>query len=198
MTEIEKLCGIFTCKCLRSTNKIKIRHIQNLTLKNQEYVGDTLLHDFKIQKNVICGIYLCNITDTFIMTSKKLPVMYLNVAYEIPMQKYLLYRVYLCFTITDNVKSDKDLLNKELEGKYSIEISIDGQRKDIDDQISVYPGDERMYEKLEKFAKAELMVELTQSLVDEINQKREEEYKKKFISYKPPENIISLKNYKLD
>ena len=54
MTEevAEKLCGIFTCKCIKGTNKIKIRHIENVTLKTHEYIADTLLHEFKLQKNV--------------------------------------------------------------------------------------------------------------------------------------------------
>ena len=194
--ETEKLRGIFCVKCIRNGSRIKIRHLDNVKLKTHEHIADTLVHDFKIMKGVTAGIYECNLTDIYLMGNKTLPVFYINVVYTERLKEYLLYRVYLCFTITDEIKSEKHLLHSELYGKYSLEIAIDGKRKEINDTIEEYPGNKKIYEKLENFAKSEAMMELTQSLVDDITQKLIEKSKKEFRNIKPPTNIISLKDYK--
>ena len=41
------------------------------------------------------------------------------------------------------------------------------------------------------------MKELFKSLVADIDKKLQEEYEQEFAQYKPPTNVISLKNYKL-
>jgi hypothetical protein len=192
----EKLRGIFSVKCIRYGSRIKIRHLDNVKLKTHEHIGDTLVHDFKIMKGVDAGVYECNLTDLFLVTTKKLPVFYINVTYTDRLKEYLLYRVYLCFTITDDIKTEKYLLNNELNGEYSLEIAIDGKRKEINDTIEYYPGNKKIFKKLENFAKDESMIELTQSLVDEITLKLLEKSRKEFRNIKPPTNIISLKDYK--
>ena len=38
----EKLCGIFTLKGIKNQNKVRIKHVENILLKKNEYVSDTL------------------------------------------------------------------------------------------------------------------------------------------------------------
>lgn len=194
--------GIFSIKCSKGTNKARINHLENVNLGPTEYIADTLVKEFKIieGKNGVTGeIYTCNITDTFLISTKKLPVLYISVTHAKPLQKFLLYRVYLCFTVTSNIKTRSDLLDKKIEGKYSMEISIDNKMKEIDDPILKYPGDDKMYEKLENFAKAESMKELTIGLVNEINDRLDAEYGKDLEHLvKKPEKTINLKKFKID
>lgn len=194
----ETVCGIFNVNGIKNKNQAKITHIENVNLKPQEYIGDTLVDTIDIVKNVKGEIYKCNITHVFLTSSKKLPTMYISVIYERPLRRVLLFRVYLCFTIQSEVKSIKDLINNPLDGKFSLEISMDNQRKEIDDKITYYPGDDKVTEKLVNFAKADEMKELIYDLVEEINYKIQKEYEKEMEYYKPPTNVISLKNYPLD
>src|SRR3972149_4932808 len=143
----ESVRGIFSIKCIRNSNRIKIKHLENVSLKKHEYIADTLIDDFKVMPHVVGGIYQCNITDVYLMSSKTQPVFYINVTYERPLKKYLLYRVYLCFTITSEIVNVKDLLKNEIEGKYSLELAIEGKRKELTDKINEYPGDNKMHEK---------------------------------------------------
>ncbi|AYV77030.1 MAG: hypothetical protein Barrevirus8_16 [Barrevirus sp.] len=197
----EELRGIFALKCFKG-NKARIIHLDNVMLKQNEFIDDTLVKEFSIIENIpnkdtIGQIYSCNITDIFLMSTKKLPVMYLSVIHQKPIQKFLLYKVYLYYTITNQIKSVNDLLEKKVGGKYSMEIVIDNQRKEIDDPIPEYPGIDKMFEKLETFTKEESMKELTISLVDEINQRTIKQYAKELEHLmKKPDNYISLKNYK--
>lgn len=193
----ERLCGIFTLHGVRNESQIKIKHIENVKLKGHEYVGDTLVKKFEIFKGVVGEIYTCNITDAFIMKTRKLPMMYISVIHDKPLRRILLFRVYLCFTILSEIKTSKELLHNKHNGKFSLEIEIDNTRKELNDQLDKYPGDEKLYNKLTDFTLAPEMKDLSKSLVADIDKKLQEEYEKEFAQYKPPTNVISLKNYKL-
>jgi hypothetical protein len=197
--EVEKtLCGIFNLNGIRYQSRVKINHIENVNLGQHEYINDTLIKSFEIMKNVKGEIYLCNITHVFLTSSKKLPIMYVSITNERHMRKYLLFRVYLCFTIESDVKSVSDLITQPLDGKFSVEIAIDHTKKEMNDDISVYPGDENMYKKLTDFATADEMKTLITSLLEEIDERLRLEYEDEIKYYLPPKKIISLKKYKLD
>lgn len=191
----ERVRGIFTLTGVKYQSKIKIHHIKNEVLKHNEYVGDTLVEQFNITKGVIGEIYKCNITDIYIMAYKKLPLFYVNVINERPMRKVLLFKVYLYFTIESEIKTSKQLLQNELDGKFSLEIMIEKSTKELNDKILKYPGDENMYTKLKTFATSEEMKPLIISLVDDVDKKLQQEYEKEFEYYKPPTKVLSLKDY---
>lgn len=196
--EGEKVCGIFNLHGVRYQNQVKINHRENITLKEHEYVSDTLVKEFDIMKHVKGAIYLCNITHIFLMSTKKLPMLYVSVIHERPMRNILLFRIYLCFTIESEIKNPKELLNTPLNGKFNFEIIMNTTRKEMNDKIDKYIGDERMFDKLTNFVNAPEMKEFIETLIEEIDIKLTNEYKEEFEYLKPPTNVISLKNYKLD
>lgn len=193
----ERICGIFTIRGIRDENKIKLEHIENLSLKPHEYVNDTLIDQFKISPGISGETYKCNITDLFLMSNKRIPVSYANVTYERPLKKFLLFRINLYFTIESNIESSEQLLTDYIEGIFSLEIFLDGASKELD-QIQTFPGNKKIYAKFKDFISNPETIQLTKSIVDDINTKIKEEYKAELEYYKPPKNIISLKNYKLD
>ena len=195
MNNEERVCGIFTLSGVRNESQVKIKHISNSSLKKQEYIADTMVERFDIIESVYGEIYQCNITDTYLMISKKLPIMYVNIICEKPLRRILLYKVFLYFTIKTEVKSPEELLKNNLDGSFNLEISIEDSTRQLDDTILKYPGDEKIYTKLKNFARADEMKEIVNGLLDEINRKLEEEYIKEFEQYKIPTKIISLKDY---
>lgn len=194
----EVLCNIFTLQGIKNESQIKIKHVDNVTLKEHEFVPDTLVNKFNIDKDINGEIYVCNITNSFLMLSKKLPMTYISVIYEKPLKNILLFRVYLYFTVNEEIKSTKQLLENNINGTFHLEISIENSKKEIKDGITKYPGDEKMQKKLTDFALADEMKELSKNLVAEINEKIKQEYEKEFEYFKLPTKIISLKNYKID
>lgn len=195
-TDQQKLHGIFSLKCFNGGNQVKINHLENVMLKNNEYIADTKIKDFNIIDEVIGEIYNCNMTDTYLMSTKKLPVLYLNVAHKKTIQNFLLYKVYLYFTITSEIKSVHDLLDEKVSGKYVMEILIDNKKKELDDTTisEKYPGDDKIYAKLENFAKSDLMKDLTINLISEINDRLSLEYGKELDHFmNKPEKFISSK-----
>lgn len=198
MQKEEKLCGIFSLKGIKNKKQIKIKHIDNLILKKNEFISDTLIKKYDILPDVTGEIYSCNITHEFLMISKKLPMMSVSVILDKPLRRILLFKVFLCFVIESEIKSEKDLINHPIDGKFIVEIILDGVRKEIDNQMDNFPGNEKMYDKLTNFTLEDEMKELIKGIIFDIDKKLEEQYKKEFEYFKPPSNIISLRNYKID
>lgn len=196
--EKERLTAIFTLNGIKKTNQIKIDHVNNMGLLQHQYVADTLLEQYDIFGDVYGELFQCNITDLYLMASKKLPMLYANVVYEKPLQKVLLYRIYLFFTIESEIKDIKQLLSKPITGKFSFELSINDQKKVIDNDVGNYIGHTRMQKRIMNFTKADDMKDLIKSLVEEVDEKLREQYKEELDLYKMPTNIISLKDYPLD
>lgn len=193
-----KTRGIFSVKGIKDKNQVTIQHIENIKLKTEEFIQDTFVTSYDIMKDVIGEIHTCNITDVFIMASKTLPLLYINVVLEKPLRRILLYRVYLCFTIESNVTKKEELLDKPLDGKFGIEIAIDGTKQKIDDDLPIYMGENEIQIKLINFTKNDDMKELIKSMIKDVEKKLGERYEKEFGYLKPPTNPISLKNYKID
>lgn len=196
----KKLHAVFTLNGVNSSNSVKIVHTDNITLTPEHKVEDVMIERYDIMPHVCGEMYQCNITDVFLTSSKKLPMMYVNVIHDKPLKRFLLFRLYLCFTIEKDVKDIKNLnqlLNHPISGKFSLETSIDGQRQEIDADIGMYTTHTSMRKKLVNFTLADDMKALINVLVDDVNQKQKEIFEKEYGHYKPPEKYISLRDYKV-
>jgi len=194
----ERLTAIFGLNGIKKSRQVKIDHINNMTLSQNQFIADTLIEQYDILENVNGELYHCNITDLFLMTSKKLPMMYVNVIYQQPLRKVLLFRIYLFFTIESEIKDVQQLLTKHITGTFSLELHISDQKKEIDKDLGFYTNNIKMHKKLINFTKAEEMIEMINELVNEVNEKLKQQYQQELEFYKMPTNIISLKDYKFD
>lgn len=195
-----KLHAVFTLNGVNTSNSIRLVHTENIPLTPEHKVEDVLIDRYEIIPHVSGELYQCNITDVFLMTSKKLPMMYINVVHDKPLKRFLLFRLYLCFTIEKDVKDIKNLnqlLDRPISGKFSLETSIDGQRQEIDADIGMYTTHAGMKKKLMNFTMADDMKALINVLIEDINTKQKELFEKEYGHYKPPEKYISLRDYKI-
>ncbi len=193
---MEKLCGVFSLDGISGENRVMIKHLENIKLKDKETIQDTLVEKYQILPGIMGEIYICNITDTYLMVSKTLPMVYASIVFEKPMRRILLFRVYLCFTISTDIKNHNELLNSPLDGKFAMELFMDGKKIKLDDDIGVFTSNDVIYTKLKNFVASEEMKNMIHTMVSDINQKLEDEYRKDFEYFKLPTKIISLKNYK--
>lgn len=193
----EILRGIFSVNGIKNTNQVRIKHLDNIKLKKQEFVPDELIERYEIVKDVFGEIYKCNITDVYLMSSKTLPIMYVSVIHEQPLRRFLLFRVYFQFEITKEIKDIKDLLDNPIDGVFELEIDLENKRKKLEDTMTSFAGTDKIISKLTEFTKVDEMKELINNLLDEIRERLREQYDDYFDAYTPPKNIISLKNYKI-
>ncbi len=194
----KRTCGIFTLQGIRAESQIKIVHELNEELAPSEIIQDSLIERYDIIKEVCGEIYRCNITDAFLAQSKKLPMFYVNVVLERPLRRILLFKILLNFTITTVVKNSKQLLDENLDGEFSLELHIDNKNIKLDDHMTRYIGDKKYYEKMKLFTAQDSINEIIKDMIQEIDAKLRAEYKNEFEKITVPQNIISLRDLKLD
>lgn len=188
------LHNIFNIECLG--DKIKINHIDNVNLDKTQFVPDSVIEMFDVDTKVAGVIYRCNITNNFLMSTKTLPVLYLNVVYQKMLKSFLVYSIQLNFTITQEINSVDDLLNKPLNGYFTMQMVIEDSKKDV--EIKEQVTCDGFIAKLKNLALNSDMKSIVKASVTEINANLEKELKNGYIDIKPPTNYISLKNYKVD
>jgi len=188
------LHGVYTIKNLFNVNKIIIKPIGTIKLNLGEFIADKLVKTYNITKNIPAEIYQCNILDKYIMTNKKLPIIYISVIYENISRKICLLKLYLYFTIESIVKNSKELIDNELSGKYSIEIVIGDKHEILDDNLSKINGIETLTNFLNTNNMIELIEDLKKNEIIKLKEKFEEEYG----HYNIPKKTISLRNYKFE
>ncbi len=194
---MSKAVGIYNVYGIKDECRIIINHKENIYPKEGEKINDIVIDKYKIVEDVYGEINACNLTDAYLLSSKTLPVLYLSVMYQKSFRNVLLYRIYLYFTIEDDIKSCKDLIGNPISGKFSLKIFINNKEQLIDSDIGIYIGNEAMYKKLIHFTVVNEMKEIISVMVEEIQQKFSEMYKDEMNSFEVPENIVSLKNYML-
>jgi len=190
--------GIYNVYGIKEQSQIVIQQKEVVYPKENEQVTDMLVSNYKIIENVFGKIYACNITDRFLLSTKKLPLFYISVVYEVPLKTVLLYRLYFSFTIEDDIKSSDQLIGSPINGKFCVEIFINNVQNVIDDKVEKFMGNEEVYNKLKIFTMADEMKKMTDVMVDEVVKQLKEQYTDQMDDFSViPENIISLKNYDL-
>lgn len=194
---MSRAVGVYNVYGIKDKNQIVIEQKEVVYPKDGEQINDIHISDYKIIDNVMGKIYACNLTDSFLLSTKKLPLFYINIIYEIPLKTVLLYKIYFCFTIEDDIKSSEQLIGSPINGKFYVEIFINNTKKIIDDKIEQYMGNDEAYSKLQNFTTADEMKQLTKIMLEEVIKQLEAEHGAKMEDFNIPKNIISLKNYDL-
>lgn len=197
MSVSKKLCGVYNIIGKVGESQALIRPIGTITLDNNEGIHDKLMDTFIIDGKIICNIHRCNILNTFLMTTKILPVYCATVMYDRPLQKIALYHLYFNFTIKQEIKSADELLNNYLDGKFSMDIIIDGVSKQLDKPIDIYPGKNKIINMFKNLLTTDGMINVARKYKEKADEDIKEKYKDDY-DYKIPKATISLKDYKFD
>lgn len=199
--EEETICGIYSLKPIRGKNAINIKYIDAISLKVNESVRDTLIKKYDIKQNVRGEIYACNILHEQLLKSKKQPILYNSIIYEVSsLRLTLLFKIYLYFTIDTDVKTIEQFLNDDLFGSFSYEIVIGDRGRVLEEEIAKFPGNSKTIESLVNLTTDEEMIELIDGLIEEENQRINKIYEEEFEYYckKEPKSTVSLKDYESD
>jgi len=194
------VCGIYKASGVQNHGKIIIKHDTNTFLEKDQRISDTLVKSYPVCKDVNADLYTCNITHNFLISSKKIPICYFNIVLNCFMKQFLLFKIYLEFDIDDTmtIETKKDLIDKEIDGKFSIVLMVDDSNVKIDD-LDKFENNEKIYDHIIQFVKSDSTLNLINVMRDEIVEKFKKEYDIGFdFDDQIPTNYISLKNYKLD
>jgi hypothetical protein len=190
---VNNVHSVYTILPVKDKNAVKIKHVETVKLELHQRVFDTCIDKYDITKNTIGHVYVCNILDKWLMSSKTQPVLYASVLYNRPLGSILLYNIYLYFTVETDVKTREEFLNSKLHGKFSLHVVIDGHHRELDKKIDKFPGNKEMVQMLKDFTRSEEMRELVDTLVEAENEKIKQKYQDDFNNMTVPKPTISLK-----
>lgn len=193
-----KAVGIYNVYGIKDESKIMIDFKELVYPKENETINDIFIKEYIIMENVKGKIYACNVTDTLLMSSKTLPLMYVTVAYEKKLFSVGLYKMYLSFDITDNIQSEKELIGSPINGKFKLDLILNNKIQTIDNNIPIFKGNETTYEKFFDFTIADGMKEMLNVMIEEIDESMREKYNDDTNSFKMPSDYVSLKDYNFD
>ncbi len=195
MEEVD--CGIYNLEGVKGKSAVKIKPIGLMKLRPGEHVRDTPVKAYEIDKSVIGEIVACNITNSYLVSTRTLPMLCATI-YWLPstLRKDVLYRLYLNFTIESEINSQSDMINKKLYGKYSLEVGIGDKRFPLDDyDIKKFKGIEKTIKMLVNFTQSEDMKDLLPSLIETIKKQIAEQYGGQFEYDNPPKATVRLADY---
>ena len=172
--------AIFTVKPLKGTSTGVIKCVGHIS-HNEEFAdeplvcnksleGDDSKYIHNISESFYIRFYRCNLKDSFMMTTKTLPVIYASILYKNELTCGLLFNIFIDFTIETETKSEKELINTTLEGKYKMRIKLsDNDTPKIVD-LDMYDTDAYMIETMISIIETDKM----KSIINKLMEKRRE------------------------
>lgn len=170
--------GVYNLFGVNNEHKVVIKAAGMLELGQNDSVADAMIERFTVSPNVFAELYKCNIVDAYLISTKKLPLTYIAVAFEKPLVRSILFSLFLYFTIKTEVTSEKQLIGTELEGEFSIELVIDDNHKVLDTTFAEngYPGRAKTIENLKTMINSPELQPIIQSLIEKKNAERREKF----------------------
>ena len=124
----------------------------------------------------------------------KLPLMCVSVQYYNKIMGSELLKVFVNFTITDDVKSAQSLLEDELNGKFTIEMTLNEKVYDLNVPFDEFKGRNNIIKQLEKLLKLEDMNVIYDDFIKQIEDNKAKMVGDFNVIEKPPEISYSIKD----
>jgi len=163
------ITAIYTVVGVSGEKAINIKYLDTIDSSQIKQLRDTPIEIYDIAKYIEAGLYACNITNHFIASSKKLPILCLNVSYtKYTMRRIPLYKLFLYFTITDdNINSYDELLTKNIKGQFSMELFMENNNLEIDENISNYTTNDEFKKMLIDISKSPDMIDMCNNIISD-------------------------------
>lgn len=127
---------------------------------------------YPISNTIFARFYKCNVSDSYILSNKTIPIMYASIMYQSNIVGGLLLNIFVNFTVTSEIKSEKDLVGSQLDGKYAIEIRQDNIKEPKIIELDEYTNNKTMMEILKSIATSDEMKEVYEDLLKERRRER--------------------------
>lgn len=192
----QNVFGVYNVITFDNKNIIKIKQLGVLENGSSQKPKDSIIKDKQVelaQDKLLGYFFTCNITSNFLVRTKKLPVLYMFVEYNHNnIMKAGLFKLFLFFTIEEEVKSEAQLLHNELKGKFTLELEIDNVLEEI--SVLEFTSIDNILDDMNSFVKSESMTEIISDMVETTDKERETKYGDMFADCKIPTVTLSLKD----
>lgn len=141
---------------------------------NSNSNGNNDKYVYKITDAIYANFFHCNIRDSYVMTSKILPVIYASILYQTSLVCGHLFNIFIDFVIETEIKSEKELVNNALNGKYQLRIKIDDNDKPKIIDLDCFDGTEFVIEMMKNLIETDEMKSIISKLMEERKKERVE------------------------
>lgn len=190
--------GMYSVRGIKGKQKVRVLHLKNYELKGDQTITDIPVGNYLIYKensrDIYGEIFSCTITDKYLTSSRKQPIFKIIIYSGGKFRKMELFRIYLYFTIDEEVTNEKEFLDKELSGKFTVELAMENNFQELDKQITEYPGDDNVLEELKEYTSTDDMRNLLLEIDDEATKKRIEKMGFNLCEGGPPKATFSLRD----
>jgi len=186
---------LYNINGVRNKSAIKIKPIGSFLVEDPSDITDEHIKTIKIREDVFAHVFKPKVSDVFIASTKKYPVLYTVVEYFKNLIRARLFRLYLYFNVEDTPQNEKDLLTKPVSGKFNFEVELDDDTQVLDSDIGIYPGVGSIVGKFEEMIKLESMNEVIDDLIQESENVRKKQFGDMFEGLKIPKATIRLDDY---
>jgi hypothetical protein len=123
--------GVFSVNSTTNRNQVKINHLGNIS--KEDSIIDSIIDKDRIQMtHFYTESYKCNLSQNYLMSTKTLPILYTNIMYSKSVVIHLLARASLMCDILNDVQSQNQLLENNLNSRLYLSIDVDNQTKVIE------------------------------------------------------------------
>ena len=157
-----KVCGLYFVHGIPNMPLAKVEHVENIDMDTQ--ITDHTIKTIAIKDNLKLMINKCRITNAYLVSSKTLPVFSAVVTYETAVMKLLIYKLTLSFTIKGNVTTSVELLDRNINGSFSLDMTLDGKTINLS-KYNTYPDDDAIIEEITNFINQEDNLKLADEIV---------------------------------
>lgn len=191
-----KLCGVYNLEGIKGKSCVKIIPVGSIELKAHEHIADKLIVTHEVSKGVCAEFYACNILDSFLISTKLLPMMYVKIILDKPLRRIFLYRINVYFNILSDIKDSKDLINNEIEGEFKCELVLNDIESVLNNiNLRRFTSTERLVEKLMAYIKSQESSENIQKIIAREDEIQKQKCIEEYGQFAIPRRIISLRNY---
>jgi hypothetical protein len=175
--------AVFTVKPAKGKSTAKIVCVGHIL--PHERLGDETIecgdgkNDDKLSYNIksmVTGrMFKCNVIDGYLMSNRKIPVMYSSIIYNRNniLTSFLL-TISLNFTVEKQVSNAKQLIGSELEGKYEIMIKSDTFEKII--PLDFFYGTDETIKNFKDLSRSQDMIDIIDGIIKQRDNERSKEF----------------------
>lgn len=163
-----KCHNLYSAIGVKGKNAINIKKVATIPESDVTRVNDTMLERFYLKDGNIqdlAATFVCAHLDTFLMKTKKIPMLYTTVTHITTVTKIELFTFHLYFQIEDQIETKEKFLTKDIYGSFSMELSIGDDTTVLDSGVDVFPGSQEMIEKMRQFVKSDEMISMLPDLI---------------------------------
>lgn len=143
---------------------------------NKKNENEKYIHD--ISESLYVRFYRPSVTDVYLMTTKILPVMYCSIMYQDTLVGGLLFNIFVEFKIVSEITNEKDLIGKNLDGKYQITIRKNDTTPPKYTELDTYFSDKMTIEILKSIIDTKEINDMIAEILEERRLERVEKYGK--------------------